>query len=377
MKILYVTAFFWPHLGGIETLSLKFLPDMQARGHEFLIITSLAGRELPVRDQYEGSSIIRFPFLKAISERNLLLMKKGIQEMAAAKRDFQPDLVHLQMSAPISFYHLKTLSVQSAPTLLTLHTCFGDFNAGSDTVLGQTLESATWTTAVSESVMSDARKIFPRISRSSSVVYNGMIEPAVSPSPLALSPPRILGFGRLVKMKGFDILVDAYARLRRRIPGARLTLVGDGTERTSLEKQVRDLGLQDCVTFTGQLGPDQVYEQINQSGLVVIPSRTPDPFPTVGLEAGILGRPVVAAANGGLPEMILDGKTGLLVEPENPEKFYEAMFSLIDEPQKAQRLGDEARSRIKNVFGWDRYIDSYDSLYHSLVNKLQVPHPEG
>ena len=78
MKVLYISAFFWPHIGGIETLSLKFLPAMQNRGHEFMIITSFANRDLSAHDDYKGIPIRRFPFLKAISDRDLRLMKKVI-----------------------------------------------------------------------------------------------------------------------------------------------------------------------------------------------------------------------------------------------------------------------------------------------------------
>lgn len=369
MKVLYISAFFWPHIGGIETLSLKYLPAMQDRGHEFMIITSFANRDLPAIDNYKSIPIRRFSFIKAISDRDLRLMKNCVQSMAEVKCAFKPDLVHVQMSAPISYYHVKTLHVSPSPTLLTLHTCFGDFKAGSDTVLGQTLRSANWTTMVSGAVMSDAENIYPEISKRSSVVYNGIEYSNASPVPLEFSTPRILGIGRLIQRKGFDILIDAFAMLQNKFPGARMTLVGDGTKREIFEKQVLDLDLQDSVTFTGQIHPDQIPDLINKANVVVIPSRFPDPFPTVALEAGLLGRPVVAARMGGLKEIIVDGKTGLLADTENPQNFFEAISYLITKPEEAIKMGQAAHMRMKNVISWDRYIDSYDNLYHRLVNK--------
>ncbi|NOY98885.1 MAG: glycosyltransferase family 4 protein [Chloroflexi bacterium] len=369
MRVLYISAFFWPHLGGIETLSLKFLPAMQDRGHQFMVITSFANRDLPAHDDHDGILIRRFPFLKAISGRNLPLMRKCIQGMAEVKSTFKPDLVHLQMSAPISYYHVKTLHVNPSPTLLTLHTCFGEFDAGVDTVLGQTLRAANWTTMVSEAVMSDAVKVYPEISKRSSVVYNGMDYAGISPEPLDFSQPCVLGVGRLIRRKGFDILINAFALLRDRFPQAHLLLVGDGTERKILEQQVLDLDLQDSVRFAGQVHPQQVPNLINKADVVVVPSRFPDPLPTVALEAGLLGRPVVAARMGGLGEIIVDGKTGFLVDPESPRNFFEAISYLCSHPQEAMKMGRAARSRIKNVFGWDRYIDSYDTLYHRVANE--------
>ncbi len=367
MKVLYLSGFFWPQLGGIETLSLEFLPAMQKRGYEFMVITSLVNRDLPAYDNYEGIPVHRFPFLKAISEKNLPLMKDCILAMSEAKKTFRPELVHVQMSAPISFYHVKTLNAYPAPTLLSLHTCFGDYSAGKDTVLGQTLRTANWTTTVSNAVMSDVKKIYPEISEQSSVVYNGMKYSNVSPTTLKFSPPHILGIGRLVKEKGFDILIDAFALLREKFPEARLTLAGDGTKREALEKQVLNRKLHDSVGFTGQIHPRQISELINRGDVVVIPSRFKDPLPTVALEAGLLGRPVVGAKLGGLKEMIIEGKTGLLVDSENPQSYFEAIAHLITRPERAQSMGQSARSRIKNVFGWARYIDSYDDLYQQVV----------
>lgn len=369
MKVLYISAFFWPHIGGIETLALKFLPAMQELGHEFTVITSFAKRDLPAHDDYKGIPIRRFPFLKAISDPDLRLMRKCVQSMAEEKHAFKPDLIHLQMSAPISYYHVKTLQSHPAPTLLTLHTCFGEFKAGPDTVLGQTLRSADWTTTVSSAVMSDAEKIFPDISKRSSIVFNGMKFSNVSPPPLDFFEPCIVGIGRLIQRKGFDILIDAFALVRNQYPRARLILVGDGTERLSFERRVSDLGLQDSVKFIGQVHPQQVPEYIRQATVVVIPSRFPDPFPTVALEAGLLARPVVAAKMGGLIEMIVDGETGLLVAAESPQGISDAISHLLTHPQEAMEMGQAAQMRMETVFSWDRYINSYDSLYHRLGNQ--------
>jgi len=108
MKVLYITALFWPEVGGIETLALKFLPAMQERGHELLVVTSRITNDSLPFEKYKGIPIHRFPFLKAISDRNIRLMHNGIQEMADIKNIFKPDLIHLQMSAPISYYHINT-----------------------------------------------------------------------------------------------------------------------------------------------------------------------------------------------------------------------------------------------------------------------------
>lgn len=341
---------------------------MRSRGHEFTILTSFGGRNLPAHDEYQGIPIFRFPFMRAISEQDLQLMKKCIQGVKEIKNIFKPDLVHLHMSAPISYFHIKTLKVKPSPTLLTLHTCFGDFDGGPDTVLGQTLRVADWTTMVSEAVMADAVKIFPEISERSSVVYNGMEFHNVSRMPLEFTIPRILGMGRFIRRKGFDVLLNAFSLLLAEYPQAHLTLVGDGTKRESLKQQVLDLDMQDSVEFTGQVQYQQVPELINKANVVVIPSRFSDPFPTVALEAGLMGRPVVATKMGGLMEMVVNGETGLLVEPNDPQSLFEAILSLFNHPREAVKMGQAGRSRVQNHYSWERYLNSYDNLYRRMVS---------
>ncbi len=375
MKVLYIAAFFWPHLGGIETLSLKFLPAMQKRGHQFEIVTSIAGKTLPTEDSYQGIPIHRAPFLAAISKHQLIKMKHCLHRMAEIKSTFQPDLIHIQMSAPISYYHIKTLSACSAPTLLSLHTCFGNFDGNENTVLGQTLRTAQWTTMVSQAVMDDAIKIHPPLAKCSSLVYNGIDFPDSVPSPLDFSRTHILGLGRMIRAKGFDILIDAFALLHKKFPNAHLTLAGDGIDRAALEAQTKKLGLKDTVEFTGQISPQQVSALINRASIVVIPSRFSDPLPTVALEAGFFGRPVVAASKGGLKEIIIHEETGVLVEPEKAQALFNAICALLTNPQKAIAMGKAAASRIRSVFGWERYIDAYDNLYCRLGNQDRKNEP--
>ena len=187
--------------------------------------------------------------------------------------------------------------------------------------------------------------------------------------PIDFTHPYILGIGRLIWKKGFDILIDSFALLKKEFSQAHLLLVGDGTERKKLEERVSKLNLQDSVTFTGQVHPNQVPELINKANIVVIPSRTPDPLPTVALEAGFLSRPVVAANMGGLKEIIVDGKTGFLIDSEDPQKYLDAILYLYNHPQQAMQIGQNARARINKTFNWDQYITNYDNLYQQLVNE--------
>jgi glycosyltransferase involved in cell wall biosynthesis len=85
------------------------------------------------------------------------------------------------------------------------------------------------------------------------------------------------------------------------------------------------------------------------------------------LEAAFMGRPIVAARVGGLPEVVAHEQTGLLVESENSAALAEAVVKLLEEPQTASQFGVAARARVKDLFGWDHHVKAYDALYRTLV----------
>jgi glycogen(starch) synthase len=191
--------------------------------------------------------------------------------------------------------------------------------------------------------------------------------PAVESEQLAFDVPRLLCLGRIVDEKGFDLALEAFASLVDRFPEARLVIAGDGPARAGLEYRATLLGLVDTVEFIGWVAPEKVPELINTTSVVVIPSRWREPFCLVALQAAQMARPVVATRVGGLPEIVVHGQTGLLVERENSSAIAEAIAFLLEHPDVAAQMGRDARSRARDVFSWERFVDSYDALYRRLI----------
>jgi glycosyltransferase involved in cell wall biosynthesis len=102
---------------------------------------------------------------------------------------------------------------------------------------------------------------------------------------------------------------------------------------------------------------------VNTVSVVAVPSRWDEPFGLVALEAALMARPVVAARVGGLPEVVEDGRTGLLVEREDAHALAEALVCLLRDPAAADRMGVVARARASALFGWDRCVNEYERLY--------------
>ena len=199
-------------------------------------------------------------------------------------------------------------------------------------------------------------------------LYNALPLP-IGPAPASprFDPPRLLCLGRTVREKGFDVAVAALPLIRHAFPDARLTIAGDGPDRRDLIAQAAELGLSDAIDFAGFVPPDEVADLIERSSLLLVPSRWHEPFGLVALEAAHMARPVVATRRGGLPEVVRDGETGLIVEPESPAALAGAVIGLIEAPESACAMGAAGRRLAETAFPFDRFVDEHVALYSRLA----------
>ena len=235
-----------------------------------------------------------------------------------------------------------------------------------ESIQGQILRAADWVVSCSATILDQGRRWAPEIIPHSSVIYNAPAAPPVAPEPLPTDPPRLLCLGRLVSYKGVDIALAAFKSIIDRFPRARMVIAGDGPARPALERQVVELSLTDAVKFLGWVAPEQVATLINSATAVIMPSRR-EGLPWVALEAALMARPVVATSVGGLPEIIVHEQTGLMVKPGDSGAIAAAIQSLLDHPESARQMGENARRQAQTVFSWDRYVDAYDDLYRGLI----------
>jgi glycogen(starch) synthase len=242
-----------------------------------------------------------------------------------------------------------------------------------DTILGHLFHSADWVTAVSNAILSNARKLIPEITERSSTIYACTDPSTLTPAPLPFENLCILGIGRLTHEKGFDLFLDSIPAIVERFPHLLVKIIGDGPERSSLEQRASGLGVKESVEFTGSIPNSDIPGYINAATLVVVPSRYQEAFGIVAVEAAVMERPVVAANVCGLAEIVIDDETGLLVEMENSRALSNAIITLLSQPEKAKQMGQAARSRAQQEFSVLKYVDAYDRLYQRLAvdNSLQ------
>lgn len=185
-------------------------------------------------------------------------------------------------------------------------------------------------------------------------------------APCPGEPPLLVFVGRLLPVKGVDVLLAAFARVRAALPATRLAIVGEGEAEDTLRQQAASLGLADSVTFTGHLDRIALRALLARARVFVLPSRS-EGLPLALLEAMATGLPAVASAVGGVPE-VLSGECGRLVAPGDPTALAGALEELLREPDHETRQR-AARQRAA-AFSSDRADAAYAGLFLELCGGL-------
>jgi glycosyltransferase involved in cell wall biosynthesis len=365
VRVVYFVERFWPLLGGVEVLSAALLRDLAARGHEVTVITGIDHEELPERDSYHGCAVHRLRLVPPIRDRDLETLVAVRGRVRALAHEARPDVVHAVFTGASIFY-LKRSVLGDVPLIMSFHGSWPMVEFRPDAGLSHALSEAAWVTACSRSALEDLREMTPVVAGKSSVVLNGL-DPAsdAEPGPPPAGPPVLLVSGRVVFDKGFDVAVDAFAEVAAEFPGARLVVAGDGPEVEPLRARAAALGVAHGVEFRGWISPHAVAELVAETSIVVVPSRL-EGFGLVALEAAHGARPVVAARVGGLPEVVEDGVTGLLVAPEDASAMAAAILALLRSPEDIVRMGTAARARALELFSARRHADEWEALYERL-----------
>lgn len=176
-------------------------------------------------------------------------------------------------------------------------------------------------------------------------------------------PRHILCVGRLVREKGVDLLFDALAHVPT---DWTCTVVGDGIAATQVRDAARARGIAGRVTFAGWLDGAPLSAAFDAASIVAVPSRWPEPFGIVGLEAMAHARPVVAFRVGGIPDWLEDGVTGWSVAPGDVPAFAARLSRLLEHPAEAAAMGQRGRARVQRDFVAQSHLDRLLPIYQRL-----------
>jgi glycosyltransferase involved in cell wall biosynthesis len=176
----------------------------------------------------------------------------------------------------------------------------------------------------------------------------------------------VLTVGRIDPVKGQPLLVEAIADLRRRGVDARLTIVGDGAGLARLRALAERLGVADSVDFAGAVGQDEIRRYYERASAFALPSFA-EGLPVVLIEAMACGLPVVASRITGIPELVDDGTSGLLVTPARGDELTAALAALAADPARRAAMGRAGREKVVAEFDIERTASRLVEVFRELV----------
>lgn len=365
MKVLIWAENFLPFVGGAEILLSHLLPALSPRGINFEIITSQSATKQAKHELWRGIPIHRFNFQEAMMG-DLQSFKSIRGDILSLFGEANPDLIHVHTTGPSLFLEMQTHSRFKYPRLLTVHAFFS-YPPKEDGYLRKYLPQIDYLNGVSKRMTDLALALFPKNAPRHETIYNGLPHPK-SPTSIPEEKEDIaLILSRLSREKGVDLAIQSMHHIRKRRQGLKLWIAGEGPERGFLEKLASTMGLKDRIDFLGLVPPDRVYDTIARCKFLVMPSRFEEGLGLSALQAAHMGKPVIGARRGGLPEIIRDGETGLLFEPEDWQGLAAAMERLLDDPGLCQNLGRNAQRLAKTQFDFTAMVDAYERIYRQLA----------
>jgi glycosyltransferase involved in cell wall biosynthesis len=350
-------------ISGSEAHLLLLLPRLRERGYDirFVLLHEDEPGALDFRRRLEEAGVpvdsIRLPFAAD---------PRAIGRLLGLIRRYRPAIVHTHL-VHADFLGLVAGRISRVPVLISTKHGFNSFRdrrafALADRTIGRLADPHI---AISHGL---ARYLveaegFPR--DEFTVVHYG-IEPQPEPPPCELGAPTLVCVGRLVPIKGHDVLFRAVARARDAVPGLRLRLAGSGELEAELRRRVEELRIQDAVMFHGLVQP--VEPLLEEATIVVVPSLG-EGFGMVALEAMERGRAVIASNVGGLPEIVVHGETGLIVPRGDADALAGAIVELAHDLPRTVAMGLAGRRRAIAEFGQERCTDQTAALYDAALSR--------
>jgi glycosyltransferase involved in cell wall biosynthesis len=317
VKILLSSYVFAPSIGGIETVSMLLAPEFIKAGHEVILIT-LTTKKDDVERPYR---IIRRP-----SPAKLMQLVRWCDVY------FQNN-ISLLLAWPLLFVN--------RPWVVAHHTWIRPY--GERFTLRARLKTFLLRHSHNATI---SRAIAARIPVPSTIVGNPYDDQTYKQRPEISRGRELVYLGRLVSDKGVDTLIHALLQLKRWNLSPHLTVIGSGPEERALRQLARNLRVEDQIDFAGAKQPQEISRLLNGHQVLVVPSRMPEPFGIVVLEAIASGCVIVASRAGGLPDAV--GKCGITYEISDLQALTNALKLVLTKPELRAEILEHANDHLKN-----------------------------
>ncbi|MBI3305397.1 glycosyltransferase family 4 protein [Candidatus Parcubacteria bacterium] len=400
MKIVILSDGFLPAaVGGAEVIAHRSAAALAAAGQTVTVLTTSPNIRTIERGQRDGCAVVTIPSNVSPRLRSWLgayhpAVVRAVDEILAVD---PPDVVHAHnLHTQLSFASLRAAARHARRVFLTAHdpllVHYDKFSEAVDpsdlssqprvrerVSLVDQLQAARWRYNPFRGptirwTLAGVTRVFAvsdalgRILIASgigrvSTLHNGISVAAFRPDPSRVAElrkhlgvaerPVILFAGRPTRAKGIEVIRQAFQRVEHH-PTQPVLLVCS-LQRSGITRE--------GAIIRASFAPQEMSSVYGLSSFVVVPSIYPDPFPTVNLEAGAAGRAVIGTCFGGTPEVVLNGETGIIVNPFNRDALVQAMRWLLDRPEEAAAMGERARCRIAEHFTLERHLGQLLAWY--------------
>lgn len=341
------SAFVSPLRSGAEACAEEVAARLQ---HEYdvTIIAARMRKDLPIDDRLStGVKVKRVGFGSSFDKWLYPILAPS----AAAA--LQPDIVHavLESFAGMALIFSKNV-LPKAKRILTCQ------STNTASLLKPMHAAADRITAISSVLVKRAQDFGYR----ATLIPNGIRSKELLEASMERAPGRILFAGRLEPMKGVDDLIEAFKVVREKNASATLRIVGDGSQRARLEKLAAGIS---GITFVGKVAHDRIVDEYASAEIFCGLSRS-EAFGNVFIEAQAAGCAVVGTNIQGIPDIVHDGVTGLLVPADDPTAAADALLRLLGDSELRRRLTEAGRTNAAR-YDWDGISEQYGTLYSEIL----------
>jgi glycosyltransferase involved in cell wall biosynthesis len=372
MKVALYNLTTTTQFGGVESFVWEVARCLAARGVETTIVSGRGS----IRRAWPGVQVVEFPFISRRRLRQIPGLAKAYTLTKLLERlTFGAAAFAYMRRAHLNIVHIQkpydlpaTVLLKSQSAVKIVFGCHGtDFFPG-DRFFARRADASVSCSAFNAGQIQAHYGITP------GVIFNGIDPERFHPQPVAGELRRrlagdgalVLYAGRLVRWKGVQYLIQAVAQLARE-RNLHLALAGTGEYRPALEAQARELGIATRVHFLEFIQPEELPAYHAASDLVCVPSYANETFSISALEAMACGRAVVGSNFGGIPEVIADGKTGLLARPEDAADLAAKIARVLDDADCRAQMGLAGRQRALELFTWDKVTERLFEVYAQIT----------
>lgn len=353
--------------GGLEEFVASLSVALNNLGHSVSIVTNRP-RDVDQLSLSRYPSAIRLHFIDIDAqeqrETGLSALKENWRTLESLVSKRRPDLIHLHAIGRGDVTLLSALKKRfGVPVVYTAHSPVDA--PGLENIFQPIGDLPSAIIAPSNFMRLMIQQYLPRWESRTVTILNGVDD--LGPGRNRDDGNQIFASGRHRPEKGFSNLLAAMPIVLDRVPAARLVIAGNGAETPSLQKIARFYGVSDKIEWTGWISRPKAQARAAESSVVAVPSLWNEPFGLVAAEAAMAGRPVVGARVGGLPEIILAGKTGFLYTAGDISNLGMSLAKVLIDSKLRGEMGVAGREHASMNFSMEKNVKSHLELYESVI----------